>query len=685
MKKLLSLFLILIVCVSVFSLTVSARDVSKEETLAGELKALGLFYGVSETNFDLERAPTRVEAVVMLIRVLGKEAEALDGTWRHPFTDVPAWATNYIGYAYSKGLANGVDYTRFGANEKATSAMYITYVLRALGYSDAGGADFKWDNPYALAQTTGILSSTVNIKNFWRADVVQVSHAALTAYLKGTTEPLYNKLIKAGVFTLEKFNTTYNKSGKTPTVGAELTPEEIYATCSPAIFYIEVYDKSGNALGSGSGFFIDGNGTAVTNYHVIDGAHSAKIQLSDTGEVFDVAGVYDCSADNDWAVIKVNYNSKNYLKIGDPATVVGAAKVYAIGSPLGLQNTISEGLISNPSRILGGVEYIQISAPISHGSSGGALVNKYGQVIGITSGGFDEGQNLNIVVPMTALSGYSHGSVTALSTLNASSTPSVTSSAYSFLANAILKNKTGYDEELGHEFNYTSDDGSEEFSIYYDDRDDTIYTRVTYYIDGAAVRYYFIVSDEYNGLTYAIYQYYKYNNYNDSYEKTSSGNSIVSVTEFCENYKYIFDEYQGSSRDVDVANAVYLHAETLEYINAFFEVAGGSYSVKDLGYTSYYPFTGETDSGVYITPASLSVRRGGVAYASFDCTDPALEYATFTIVVEDERIVNAEWDDMEDDVFPWDIRITGVSKGVTTVSVINDVNNVVVTITVTVN
>jgi len=684
MKKFLSAVLLLIVCISVFSLTVSARDVSREETLAGELKTLGIFYGVSETNFDLEREPTRVEAVVMLIRVLGKEAEALDGTWRHPFTDVPAWADNYIGYAYSKGLANGVDYTRFGASEKATSAMYLTFVLRALGYSDTNGADFVWNNPYTLAKTAGILPSTVDTETFWRADVVLVSHAALESYLKGTKTPLYEKLISAGVFTLAEFNTTYKKSGSTPVTGGELDAEEIYQKCSPAVFYIEVYDKNGSALGSGSGFFIDLNGTAVTNHHVIEDAYSAKIQLSDTGRVYNVLGVYDYSEANDWAVIKVDVKNTSCLKIGDPATAIGGAKVYAIGSPEGLQNTISEGLISNPSRMIGTTEYIQISAPISHGSSGGALFNKFGEVIGITSAGLEEGQNLNFVIPMTALAGYRKTSVTPLSQVQTSSTPTPVENAYSTLAALIVKNKTGYDEELGHEFNFTSDDDTESVSIYYNDKEGTILVSLAYIFDDTALGYSFGMSKNYEGLTYSLYRMYSYNSKTDSFEPISEGTSFVYNADFHEGYKYAFEEYSGSSRADDERYAKLLHSDVLDFINLFYNACGSSYTVRDLGYSAYAPFKESAGSGVAITPSSVSVEAGASVVASFNCTDPEIEYATFTIKSDNESIATVKWTDLDDDDFPWDITVTGVSAGTTKIRITNDKNSAVAELTVTV-
>ena len=189
-------------------------------------------------------------------------------------------------------------------------------------------------------------------------------------------------------------------------VRRELTPEQIYATCAPAVFYVEIYDEDGWCAKTGSGFFLSPDGLAVTNYHVISGADSASVTVSDTGAVYPVLGVYDYSVEEDWAVIQVDGRGFQTLEIGDPSYDVGGATVYAIGSPLGLQNTISQGIISNPARLDGSVSYIQMSAAISPGSSGGALLNKYGQVIGITSATYSEGQNLNLAIPMTYLDSF---------------------------------------------------------------------------------------------------------------------------------------------------------------------------------------------------------------------------------------------------------------------------------------
>ena len=412
MKKLISLILCTVMLLGFFPSVAFAASgsLSFEEELASDLKALGVFKGVSDTDFALDRAPTRIEALVMLIRTLGKESEALSKGGKHPFLDVPSWADKYVGYAYENKLTNGMSATKFGSNTPASSSMYLTFVLRALGYSDASGQDFTWDNPFTLARGTGIMLGNPDTINFLRADVVLVSYAALEAEVKGTKQTLAQKLIKAGAFSAAAYDKYYNLSAfdgaTTDTSGTrELTSAEVYEKCSPAVFYIAVYDKNGKQFASGSGFFIDSDGTAVTNYHVIEGAYSAKILRSDNNKTYNVLGIYDYNKARDWAVIKIDGKDFPYLEI-DETPVTGGQEIFTIGSPQGLDNTISEGLVSNTNRTIDGKPFIQISAPISQGSSGGALISKQGKAIGITSAVWREGQNLNLALPISIIKGY---------------------------------------------------------------------------------------------------------------------------------------------------------------------------------------------------------------------------------------------------------------------------------------
>lgn len=205
MKKVISMLLCILMLGSItFTCFASERSFEKEEKKAEDLKALGLFLGVSETDFDLQRAPTRAEALVMLIRLLGEEDAAKTENAEHPFEDVPEWADKYVGYAFEKGYTKGISETLFGSDTVSSFEMYLTFVLRALGYSDTDG-DFTWDNPYELAKFAGIETETGD--EFLRADVVTISFNALSCKTeKGEGELLSDKLIEKGAFTREKYN-----------------------------------------------------------------------------------------------------------------------------------------------------------------------------------------------------------------------------------------------------------------------------------------------------------------------------------------------------------------------------------------------------------------------------------------------------------------------------------------------
>ena len=102
-----------------------------------------------------------------------------------------------MGYAYEKGLTKGSSATEFGTGT-ASAQMYLTFVLRALGYSDAAGGQFTWDKPETLARSVGILQEGIHVEYFLRADMVLISEAALSAKLKSSDVTLLEKLISEG-------------------------------------------------------------------------------------------------------------------------------------------------------------------------------------------------------------------------------------------------------------------------------------------------------------------------------------------------------------------------------------------------------------------------------------------------------------------------------------------------------
>lgn len=187
------------------NLVVAAHNLQEAQQKAEALKSLHLFRGVSEHDFALQRAPNRIETLVMFVRLIGGENAALSGYWQHPFVDVPQWANAYVGYAYEKGYANGVSAKVFGAQDSAGCAMYLTLLLRALGYSDAPGGDFSWKDPYTLSRSIGLLSENVDTNQFLRADVALISWNALFLPMNGGNKALADLLIMSGAFTQEQF------------------------------------------------------------------------------------------------------------------------------------------------------------------------------------------------------------------------------------------------------------------------------------------------------------------------------------------------------------------------------------------------------------------------------------------------------------------------------------------------
>jgi hypothetical protein len=170
------------------------RDFSDSAVI---LQELGLFRG-SDKGFELDRAPTRTEAAVMLVRLLGKEDEALARREAHPFNDVPAWATPYIAYMYANELTRGVSETAFGTGP-CDARMYASFALRALGYDDAKG-DFSYEDALSFACEVDMLSEE-NLERleggatFLRGDLAVLSLWALFTELKGDELYLIDRLV----------------------------------------------------------------------------------------------------------------------------------------------------------------------------------------------------------------------------------------------------------------------------------------------------------------------------------------------------------------------------------------------------------------------------------------------------------------------------------------------------------
>lgn len=176
---------------------------SQQHTAALFLNELGLFNGVGTKadgtpNYNLDAKPTRDEAITMLVRLIGKEDEAKKTDVNIPFTDVEEWAKPYVSYAYNNGLAKGLSATTFGGKSRVNSAQYLTFALRALGYSD--DTDFSYNSVWSFSDKLKLTNQQYNknTTNFTRGDVALISYNALKQNMKDGSSTLVKKLIDDG-------------------------------------------------------------------------------------------------------------------------------------------------------------------------------------------------------------------------------------------------------------------------------------------------------------------------------------------------------------------------------------------------------------------------------------------------------------------------------------------------------
>jgi len=184
------------------------------------------------------------------------------------------------------------------------------------------------------------------------------------------------------------------------TVSAQTAPQLAQKTF-PSVVMIVTSDANGQPLALGSGFSV-GDGVIATNMHVIEGASAARAKVIGRDETYTVGGVIGTDAVADLALLKINGLDAPPLQLGDSKQVAVGDQVFAVGNPEGLEGTFSEGIISG-IRTVDTNSLLQITAPISPGSSGGPVIDSTGKVLGIAVATFKEGQNLNFAVPVSYL------------------------------------------------------------------------------------------------------------------------------------------------------------------------------------------------------------------------------------------------------------------------------------------
>lgn len=368
-------------------------DVAEEDWFYEPVKRafeLGLTNGTSDTAFSPRGTMTLAEAITFAVRI-----NSLYATGEQVFFTAPEggkWYDPYVAYAIENGITKGFDhYEAVGkrseiavlfANALPEDAYPQTRTVPDNAIPDVGMEEMYSDAVYKLYRA-GILLGDEN--NAFNADsgITRSEIAAICVRLADPTQRSTKDLDEPL---------------------RVLTAQEISEKCASSVFFVECCALNGTLAGTGSGFFISKDGLAVTNYHVAANTSGLRITLT-SGEVLTDVSIISADVESDLALLRVRRDDGTadfpYLRLGDSAELKQGQQVYAIGSPLGLENTMSQGIIANPRRVIDGVTYVQISVPIAQGSSGGALLDEYGRVIGVTSAGFIESTgDLNLAMPI---------------------------------------------------------------------------------------------------------------------------------------------------------------------------------------------------------------------------------------------------------------------------------------------
>lgn len=370
---------------------------------ADALSTLNLVKGTGD-DYALEAPVTRAQAAVLLVRLAGAETAAAKDAWISGFVDVPAWAHREISHAARLGWVKGVSIDHFRPNSPVTADAWCTMLLRMLGYSDKDG-DFTVSGAAVFARRIGLVSRSYT-GTMTRGDVFETMYDALTFSYKDGSGTVISRLIDSGTCTRAA-------ASALGLLDRELTARKIADRHMAAVFCLDTYDTqkeidAKEPSANASGFFISADGLAVTNYHSIEDSIYATATLA-TGEVYPVKEVLYYDTAIDIAVLRISQTSTAhetasafaYLELVGTGDIRSGDTVYTLGNPLGLGLAVSSGIISSPAREVEryALPCVMNTADISRGSSGGALLNVYGQVIAITSGAYTYGNNMYLAVP----------------------------------------------------------------------------------------------------------------------------------------------------------------------------------------------------------------------------------------------------------------------------------------------
>ena len=350
------------------------------------------------------------------------------------------------------------------------------------------------------------------------------------------------------------------------------TATEIYNQAVEYTGEIVTYKKDGSSYALGTCFVISSDGKVVTNYHVIDGAYSAKIYIKD--KTYTVTQVLAYDKDIDLAILKINVSGHPFATVCKKSVNVGST-VYAIGSSRGLTDTFSQGIVTS-MRTVDGVEHVQHDASITNGNSGGPLINIWGEVIGINTWGLANSQNLNFAVFTTELD-------------NLKSTPMTMAQFYEKecnprqrIINYVLANYDYKYESGAVEVEYDDSTYDFHYYIYYSEVSDILTIDLYCKFSDGDSMYIYMFIDEDNDYSYVAEYTFKSGS---SFEMSGSINEAT----FTSNTLLGYSKYTGTSANLSSARELFSDGVILllEWFEVYSASNGIDVTLADLGFTSF--------------------------------------------------------------------------------------------------
>lgn len=367
------------------------------------LASTGVTMGDGDRRFNSKGLLTRAQAVTFIVKLAGfPTMEPV----HQSFNDVSPgdWSFPYVETAYAAGLTAGTSRTTFSPDAYCTREEFVTMLMKSGSLSAETLANTE------SQKMLDALSDAVQISPWAKRPMAEAySLEIISGWNKRIAPREYASREQAAVI-LNNYRNLYastlpSASGQTPVPDASLLGKSVVSIIS--------FDKEHSQIAQGSGFCV-GKGLILTNYHVVDYGVNFSVETYSGIRFFEQIGVVAYDREKDWAILKV----PGLDKVGMPVLTLGSMSalaqgdvVMAVGSPYGLPNTLSEGIVS-AERTMNGVTYIQTTAPVTFGSSGGPLFDMQGRVAGIISSGYEQG-SLHFALPVD----YVQKTVSALNRL----------------------------------------------------------------------------------------------------------------------------------------------------------------------------------------------------------------------------------------------------------------------------